>query len=769
MENPLRAAQLFYRTSVTSRSHPSFQRDEGLLPPFALPVLNEVLHREGLRDGVQIFHVAEGEADGYCVSLAEELGAFVLGNDSDFAILGASTEKTGYRGYVPIEMVQWVLTEEEPASTSTASTVAGSEFDDDDGFTAVKRPKKRTNRRGLISSNSTTQTQSVNGLAPPALNISPFPDAVRTLKFIMPTYSPATLSQRLRIPPTHLRLLASLAGTDHSPPEAPALFFEHSMSKPSRIEHTANVIRECLVPGASARLKRKRLPHYVTPAIFRPRAKDESIAAFSEAENGSAIVNAGDELYSFIALVVQSLLLRPLAKEEMLHDLVISLIEATCHYILPGSPVELGLDLDSIGSPITGYCCSTYPYCICHPVEPVGPSIKGSVEPEEAQLDLARQLYAQANKSGYMSTLSAYLHSDRSYLQSCLADPEGQPLRSLEEASGVRITAWEILLDALRYLPCEAKTGQIEDEIVGQPTVDVNEDEETIEVQHVPAEQSEKSAEEDDEGLPEVEDGNFYVVDYLRLGSSTRLTEFYLPLFTEPAAYNLIAIKPLQERFQYFLSNFGLAEGKAVHLLPKWQVMVIMVRLAIDLHSNLALKRKAKLLTQKEVRRAIIAGVLSERLWTGGKRKAQEGERLMLETRNCHIVALITTAGQEVLQLAQALRLHGAEIHNTTEDFVDTRSAADHSIAPYRFIEGTVWHQTLTSAEEIPLDKDSTAIVEICMQAVAEGRETKILGWRGSATGKDAAKSPVQSNGKRSDDKVKAKQPTSRYDLLAGV
>lgn len=769
MENPLKAAQLFYRTSVTSRSHPSFQRGEGVLPPFALPVLNEVLHREGLRDGVQIFHVAEGEADGYCVSLAEELGAFVLGNDSDFGILGASTEKTGYRGYVPIEMVQWVLTEEEPASASTASTVAGSEFGDDDGFTAVKRPKKRMNRRGLISSNSTTQTQSVNGLAPPALNISPFPDAVRTLKFVMPTYTPSTLSERLRIPPTHLRLLASLAGTDHSPPEAPALFFDHSLSKSNRIEHTANVIRECLVPGASARLKRKRLPHYATPAIFRPRAKDEGIAAFSEPENGSAIANAGDELYSFISLVVQSLLLRPLAKDEMLHDLVISLIEATCHYILPGSPVELGLDLDSIGSPITGYCCSTYPYCVCHPVEPVGPSIKGSPEPEQTQLEQARKLYARANKSGYMNTLSAYLHSDRSYLQGCLADPEGQSLRSLEETSGVRITAWEIMLDALRYLPCEAKAEQVEDDIVIQPTVDIDEAEEVKDISIEPLEVEEEAGEISASAQAQVEDGNFYVVDYLRLGSSTRLTEFYLPLFTEPVSYDLIAIKPVKDRFDYLLTHFGLHEGKAAQLPCKWQVMVAMIRLAIDMHSSLAAKRKTKLLTQKEVRRAIIAGVLSERLWTGGKQPAvPEGERLMLETRNCQIVALVTTAGQEALQLAQALRLHGAHVHNKVEEFVNGESSADYSVTTYRFIEGTVWHRTLTSPDEIQLDKESTAVVEMCMQAVAEGKEGKILGWRGPAVGKDALKTPLPGNGKASKHS-KAKQPMSRYDLLAGM
>ena len=766
MENPLKVAQLFYRTSVTSRSHPSFQRDEGLLPPFVLPILNDVLHKEGFRDGIQIFHVAEGEADGYCVSLAEELGAFVLGNDSDFAILGASIGETGYRGYVPIEMVQWVLTEEEPASTSAASTVAGSEFDDDDGFT-VKRAKKRPNRRGMISINSTTQTQIVNGLAPPALNISPFPDAVRTLRFVMPTYSPATLSERLRIPPTHLRLLASLLGTDHSPPEAPALFFDHNMKKSARIEHTANVIRECLVPGASARLKRKRLPHYATPAIFRPRAKDEGIAAFSEAESGSAIANAGDELYSFISLVVQSLLLRPLAKDEMLHDLVISLIEATCHYILPGSPTELGLDLDSIGSPITGYCCSTYPYCVCHPVEEVGPSIKGSTEPNENQLERARQLYARANKSGHMNTLSAYLHSDRSYLQSCLADPEGQPLRALEEASGIRITAWEIMLDALRHLPCETKASPVQDETGVQATVDVDEEEEVAQLAGDAGDAGQDELEAD---LPEVEDGNFYIVDYLRLGSSTRLTEFYLPLFTEPALYNLIAIKPVQERFEHFASHFGLVEGKSSRLPGKWQVLVAVIRLSVDMHTSLAAKRKAKLLTQKEVRRGIIAGVLSERLWSGPRgRASSDAARLMLETRNCHIVALVTTAGQEVLQLAQALRLHGAEVHNKADEFPNGETTTEFTIAPYRFVEGTVWHQTLTSPEEIPLDKEATSVVEMCMQAVAEGRESKILGWRGPATSKDTSTSGSSSKQKTGSKPIKGNQPMSRYDMLAGV
>ena len=782
MENPLKVAQLFYRTSPSSRSHPSFQRDEGLLPPFALPVLNEALHKAGLVAGIQIFHVAEGEADGYCVSLAEELGAYVLGNDSDFAILGASNTETGYRGFVPIEMVQWILTEEEPASASTASTVAGSDFGDEDGFT-VKRSKRKTALRGLVSTSSTSQTHVVNGLAPPPLESSPFPDAVRTLTFVMPSFSPSTLSSRLRIPPTHLRLLASVLGTDHSPPEAPALFFDNGLRKSARIEHAANIIKECLVPGAAGRLKRKRMPSYAAPSVFRPRAKDESIAAFTEAENGSASINAGDELYSFISLVVQSMLLRPLAKDEMLHDLVISLIEATCHYILPSSPTELGIGLDKQRSSIAGYCCTTFPYCDCHPVEQVTTAGAEDTPPTTEEIARARRLYTRARNTGHMHALSAYTHSDRSYLHGCLADPEGQPLRSFEEASGIRIAAWEIMLDALRSLPCEAKAGTGTDHEQGEtkPTEDdvasATSDERSIDIDDSKAVDEKAVDNLEQESPAEEAEGQFYIVDYLRSGSSTRLTEFYLPLFTAPNRHSLVALRSAEERFEYLMGQLGLTQSGLNKIPRQWAVLVGIMRLAVALHANLAGKRKTKLLTQKELRRMVIAGVLCFERWEESKQKkmrpdAAEQERLILDNRNCHIVALVTSSGQEILQLAQALRLHGVAVHEESGVNSVDNNVADCSVAPYHYIEGTTWHRVLCATQEIALTDKQKEVVELCMQAVVAGLQEKVLGWKTAVSVESGSNFPapeLQEKKIRRQAKIDGatKQIPSRYGLLA--
>jgi hypothetical protein len=785
MENPLKVAQLFYRTSPASRSHPSFQRDEGLLPPFALPVLNEALHNAGLVAGIQIFHVAEGEADGYCVSLAEELGAFVLGNDSDFAILGASHTETGYRGFVPIEMVQWILTEEEPASASTASTIAGSDFGDEDGFT-VKRSKRKTALRGLVSTSSTNQTHVVNGLAPPSLDCSPFPDAVRTLTFVMPSFSPSTLSQRLRIPPTHLRLLASLLGTDHSPPEAPALFFDNGLRKSARIEHAANVIKECLVPGAAGRLKRKRMPSYATPSVFRPRAKDESIAAFTEAESGSAIINAGDELYSFISLVVQSMLLRPLAKDEMLHDLVISLIEATCHYILPSSPTELGIGLDKQRSTIAGYCCATFPYCDCHPVEQVTTAGAEDTPPTTEEIALARRLYARARNTGHMHALSAYTHSDRSYLHGCLADPEGQPLRSFEEASEIRIAAWEIMLDALRSLPCEAKasTGPNHEQSETNSKKDdisPGTSDEGLTSGDATNTDVEKAVDVHEQvSLAEEAEGQFYIVDYLRSGSSTRLTEFYLPLFTVPNQHSLVTLRPPEERFGYLMAKLGLDQDGLSKIPRQWAVLVAIVRLAVTIHANLAGKRKIKLLTQKELRRMVIAGVFCAERWEERKQKKKmrpqvaEQERLILENRNCHIVALVTSSGQEILQLAQALRLHGVAVHEDL-DMNSVETVADCSVAPYHYIEGTTWHRVLCATQEISLTDEQKGVVEFCVQAVVAGLQEKVLGWRTAVPVETRPISPapqVHEEKKirgQARIEIASKRTSSRYGLLTDV
>jgi hypothetical protein len=54
---------------------------------------------------VSMEFVPEGEADAAVVAVAQRRGAYILGNDSDFAILSAGAPNV--RGYIPTEGVQW--------------------------------------------------------------------------------------------------------------------------------------------------------------------------------------------------------------------------------------------------------------------------------------------------------------------------------------------------------------------------------------------------------------------------------------------------------------------------------------------------------------------------------------------------------------------------------------------------------------------------------------------------------------------------------------
>jgi hypothetical protein len=55
---------------------------------------------------VPVEFVPDGEADAAVVSVAQRLGGYILGNDSDFVVLAAGADRV--RGYIPTEGVQWV-------------------------------------------------------------------------------------------------------------------------------------------------------------------------------------------------------------------------------------------------------------------------------------------------------------------------------------------------------------------------------------------------------------------------------------------------------------------------------------------------------------------------------------------------------------------------------------------------------------------------------------------------------------------------------------
>ncbi|ESK93630.1 asteroid-like protein 1 [Moniliophthora roreri MCA 2997] len=220
---------LFFRTSSTSRSTARFLAESRIIPPLSYnATINALLAVRESTDAVDV-HFADEEGDAYAVELAGRLGAYVVGNDSDFVIL--NTE--GYLGYAHLEEMVWtcnVLEEDHEANP-------------DDDFVQVSR------KRGPIK------------VKDPKLGRGVIPPEDRTdLSFTFTAYSPSTLASHLHIPITLLPLLGALVGNDFSNQNAlpgrqvQQLFFERRMTLSARIDLVAATLQSII---SNAQQKRK--------------------------------------------------------------------------------------------------------------------------------------------------------------------------------------------------------------------------------------------------------------------------------------------------------------------------------------------------------------------------------------------------------------------------------------------------------------------------------------------------------------------------------
>ncbi|KAK4684737.1 hypothetical protein P7C73_g5432, partial [Tremellales sp. Uapishka_1] len=203
----LTTSRLFFTTSPASRSSPSFSHSSAILPPFASHTFFYALASLD----VAIHIVPYGEADAKCVALADTLGGYVLGKDSDFVILiGATSGRMG--GYCPLDMMMWIEGEEDVSSPESTPG----------GFTTVSR-----------RSPSSVKTST---LLPPAHLSNP--------TLVLVCFAPDALRKRLRISAGSLPLFASLIGTDYTPPEAVYYFFDAGETAVRKVEKVARVLRE---------------------------------------------------------------------------------------------------------------------------------------------------------------------------------------------------------------------------------------------------------------------------------------------------------------------------------------------------------------------------------------------------------------------------------------------------------------------------------------------------------------------------------------------
>lgn len=294
MTEALSTPRLFYATSVASRSEPSFGRGysiKPLLPPFASHAFIFALHRLG----AATHHVPSGEADGACVTMAERIGGYVLGQDTDFLILVGKSE--GVAGYVPLDMLNWIEGE-----------VSEEEAQDDKlGQSPTKTFRPAYGRR------KKSHTPRQSSLLPPPNYRHP--------TLVMTVIPPQTLRQRLRLPANYMALFASLVGNDYTPPEALERFYEPSLGVCQRIEKAARVLREQL---------------------------------FSPSANNRRDVNPGDFVVELVRRVVKKLCIWQYDTEPDLLRVVNSIIEAALQYTSPHggeccSTYPFCGELDSLG------------------------------------------------------------------------------------------------------------------------------------------------------------------------------------------------------------------------------------------------------------------------------------------------------------------------------------------------------------------------------------------------------------------------------------
>ncbi|GHJ87265.1 hypothetical protein NliqN6_3667 [Naganishia liquefaciens] len=775
---PLRSSLLFYRTSPHSRSHKSYLAHQPILPPFLLQALIDTLKANGLHDGIQIFHLPEGEADAYCVALADELEGYVVGNDSDFAILGAKPpgQAGGYKGYIPIEMMQWQLQVTETFSADSSTTTGTADaIHAEDGFQPVKSRKSKSTALKTTDRNQTTTTTTSVHLLPPTLptllEMADAPTAC-TVSLFLTIFTPAALATRLRIPAAYLPLFATILGTDHSPTMAQgrSYFFEDSMAKRDRVEIVARVIREALLPGSQPRM-RKRLGVMVGPT---------SSTSGRNTPNGlgaSLASNAGDEAFALVALVVGNMLVRPAANEEAFMELVTSMIEATCHYILPPTPSGLGLYSDETlahaGRPNVASCCSHLPFCECSSeVAPLSDSLPDSqpMYPADKQ-GRVRRLYTLARNGGNLTALASFAQPDRVYSKSYLQDPEGVWLSGLDSSRKIRADAWRIFIANLYLFPVSQSDraevfpegdpvepdSAMECNVISETTEDgsdTSEDEEEF----ILAAKNRDSVESDD--ITEAKEiSGIRVTEYYRVGASQTLGPHDITIYNErwgsEAAPCSVMAEP-DDRHQQLLSLFGIHGNHS--LTAEWQTLICILRHAIRLQQESRTSNR-KPWTVAEIAKMVEASVRSSASWSlCSSLETSEPVQptgVLLQNRNVDIVAHVTAAAIDIMTLSQALLL---------PEISDTKTTV------YRFLEGSTWHEVLEGYSG--LSKLTTEQLELktrLVQAVIEGFDMRcILGATESSKPKrERPESPIAPapTAKKATSKPQ-KTGRGRYDLL---
>jgi hypothetical protein len=608
------------------------------MPPFLINTFIDALHS----CSVSAKFVAEGEADAVCVAVAEEKGGFVMGNDSDFLILGAASGTAGgpggYRGYIPFDMVQWIEgppSDAQPDGARPSSTTA-------DEFIAVPSRRRAT----------------------PSHRPSPFlpsPHLVSPSLAIL-YFTPQSLRTRLRLPTSVFPLFAALVGNDRSHPTASACFFDTNSAASDRIDKVASVLREALFALA----KRATPP--------QPRSM-----------NGTDTPgrSPGDQALELVELAMKKLAIRPPPNDVIRAEILNSIIDSTFQYILPS----------------LHDCCSLYPFCGRVGDHGLCSSFKHSDGITVYKPGPAAGLFAKASRDGLIpGLLAGWLHPDRIYPRALLEDPQGPGLRMSEGLRHMRAVTWSLVEQGIGELQWDLEPGEEEEDEGMVPMTPLNVDEDVAEVLRngtvsdpisdsdeidnlkdiveklTIAESSQPTANAALEKDEAEDEGYKAVTEFIRQGSSIKLTP--VPLLLPPIPSSplwssaALPLEPLANRQAFYLHALQ-SLTPAIQSLPTWlQPLVATLRCTIIETSRRGHAHKPdQHWKRKEAELCLKAGVGS---W-GIRRRQLEDEAkgkpdvvwdgqvaavdLLLQTRNVDLLSHLTATMVDSHLLAQALLL----------------------------------------------------------------------------------------------------------------
>lgn len=390
-----------------------------MIPPLIFPTCIHALRTMLDKTDALEIHYADEDGDSYCVELAGRVGGFVVGNDSDFAVLNSE----GYLGFVPFEDMVW---------TSVDNTTQNDE--DDGDFQTVRKSKdKRTTRDPRLG----------KGLIPPDIASD------LTLSFIV--YKPSELAAHLKLPVTLLPLLGAFVGNDFSNQlsssrNVQSLFFQRQLTLPQRINHVASTLNSIL--SASSQ---KRKPKYQVGSVM-----------------------------DLIDKAVDALLVPPrstLGSGEV-ENIITTVVEATLQYTIPKYEGETHGPAGLWPTPV----CALHEPDVC-PLLPFFSRSLSSDEPssdeseEQIMREEVRALYVRAYRTGWLSrNIMHVLSTGTSWSRPFLENPD---LETVAKTIGRPIQQWiyAILEDGVGLPRRPVENGKIADEEDSFVEDEIDEDE----------------------------------------------------------------------------------------------------------------------------------------------------------------------------------------------------------------------------------------------------------------------------------------------------